>query len=97
MTGFCGGIIVNDPAARGHMSPVVNYLSSLAVDASDITGNNNLSTVLDSHISVSIMSFESGAGSVKTRTTPKIEYVTVSKHWGIISPDHAIQIFQTTN
>ena len=62
MTIFCGDIIVNDPAARGHTPLVINPLSSLAVDAVDITDNDNFKTMLDSQVSVSISSFESGTG-----------------------------------
>ena len=71
MTIFCGDIIVNDPAARGHTPLVINSLSSLAVDKAYITDDCKLSTVLDSHISVSILSFEYGAGSIKPVQTPR--------------------------
>ena len=79
MTDFCGDIVVNDPVPRGHTPIVKNSLSSLAVDEADITDDCNFSTVLDSHVSVSILGLESGAGLIKTSPNPKIEHTTLCK------------------
>ena len=80
---FCGDIVVNDPAARGHMPLVINSLNSLAVDAADISNDENISTVLDFHVSIYIASLEPGAGTVKTSAAFKIDDMTSSKRWSI--------------
>ena len=97
MTDFRGDVVVNEHAARGHMTLVIKSLSSLDIDTADITitDDDNFPTVLEYHVSVFIASFEPGAGSVKIRTTPKIDYMTLSERWGI-SPNLAKKTVQTT-
>ena len=73
MTNSCGDIVANDPAARGHKPLVINSLSSLDVDEVDITDDCNFSTVLDSHVSVSISSLGSDTGSIRTSPNPNID------------------------
>ena len=59
------GEIINDPAARGPKTLVINSLNSMAVDAADITDDDNFGNVLESNVSPMITFMSTDAGPEK--------------------------------
>ena len=83
------GEIINDPAARGPKTLVINSLNSMAVDAADITDDVNFGNVLESNVTMSLSSLNRNyTGTVRTKPAPPINYETLSKRWNI-APDRA--------
>ena len=63
---------------------VINSVTaSTNVDAADITANKNLGLALE--VNVCVLSKLCKVGMLRSKTSPKIDHITLSKKWGISS------------
>ena len=88
MLDYRGGILSSDSSARGQ-SLVINFMSSLAVEAADIAANDNFDTVLESNVAVSTSSINSCKGRIKSKPSPVVDCMTLAKRWNNLPANKA--------
>jgi len=74
---------------------VISSMSSLAVDTADITDDENLASILESNVFVSVASMKT-TGAVKTSRASPIDHETLSKRWSISRERAKATVKQTT-
>ena len=58
---------------------MINSMSSLDVDAADITDNDNVASVLETSVAISILGINSGTGATKSKPCTAVDYMTLAK------------------
>ena len=92
MMDFRGQVVIRDTAARGQM--VINSVTaSTNVDAADITDDENLGLALEAKVCVWSKLLKVGVS--RSKTSPKIDHIKLSKKWGI-SPHKAKRTVKRT-